>query len=152
MNQVVESNAISDRIPWIERFSQPVNKTPMVEELLDISWWFVVYVDDSKVSINLHENEFYASFPITIDDNWFIIIISWNNKLLEDWLIKWRRHPFLNNPFNIKHMSPLDIKSGMNFDFQKIGSTEVIRTNDQFWKQLRQRISSSHPLSLNIRN
>ncbi len=152
MNQSPIDNDADSCISWINTLAQSVNKTPVVEKILNINWWFVVNVDNSKIIININENEFYVSFPVVINSNLFVIIISWNNTLLKDWLIKWREHPFLSNPFNIRKMSYLDIKIWMRFTLQKMGSTEIIKTNDQFWKQLRQRIPSSHPLSLNPNN
>lgn len=91
---------------------------------------------------------FHINFPISIPDNTYTINISGNKALLKRSEALDRSHPFLEDIVRIRSLTRMDFKPGMEFTL--LGEDgKIIRTNDLFWQQLRNRIPADHPLSIN---
>ena len=126
------------------------NITKVVEQLLSIEWGFVVEMLQKGTSITYADNQFYASFPIIVSEKKYTIVISGNTDLLKKQGIGGRKHPFIEDGmYNPGKLTRWDFElEGMDFALLDTDALEILHTDDQFWKQLRQRITVGHPLSL----
>ncbi len=128
------------------------NITRVVEQLLSIEWGFVVEMLQKGTSVTFADNQFYASFPILISEYKYTIIISGNMGLIQESWIGWRKHPFSESHYGIYTPGKLTrwdlLWKNMHYSLLDHYSDTIIPTNEEFWRQLRNRIPAIHPLSL----
>lgn len=150
--------SIHEGLPlWIQEWpalypNARTNITPVVENILAIDGGFVVDIIDSSTKVIIEGNQFHAFFPIVVSSKEYIIIITWNTKLVEKKWINWRRHPFSKIhywTYAVGELTRWDVATNnMSFMLLEPHNNKLLNTNDAFWLEFRNRIPANHPLSL----
>ncbi len=119
-----------------------------VKDILNVDDWYVVEMGH-QVFNAIYDNHFWVSFPCKIWDVSFRIIVSWSTVLThKTQQFTKRNHPFLKNEIHLKDIIRSDIHPEMDITLYSLDTHKIIPTNSEFWKQFRNRIPSTHPLSL----
>ncbi len=119
-----------------------------------------IIISNREVKIRIQKidsvEKFYAHFPICIWTLEYYILVSWETSILKNLTVSFpdRQHPFDKKISNASYSLDClrwdiirsDIIPEMNMILIK--DCKNISTDNNFWKLLRNRIPSNHPLSL----
>lgn len=129
----------------IEKAQQKVGIT------LNMQWDIVITANDPTCDVRINEHEFFASMPVSINNQWFTIIVSWNLEQIRNHpaVIDDRVHPFWKNGVlnTYKDVHPTDITKSMQFSLLN-QDDRLIKVPTDFFTDIRMNLPTSHPLSL----